>query len=100
MGGQVLRRSLLHYVNRPPPRPEPPRRHPRGPDGKMRARDPLIAGSRGVSNYELLSSSHLPKFPNGETADPGFKTRIVMVVTHLLSSLASRYFCGFPVFRT
>src|SRR3974390_1853798 len=47
MGGQALRRSLLHCVNRSPPRPEPSRRDPRRSDRADPARWLLIIGPKG-----------------------------------------------------
>jgi hypothetical protein len=49
LGCEGLRRSLLHCLNRPPPRPEPTRRHPRGSDRAVQARYLLIIGGKGVN---------------------------------------------------
>src|SRR5215831_2955571 len=53
MGGQALRRSLLHCVNRSPPRPEPSRRDPRRSDRADPARCLLIIGPKGGEQLRL-----------------------------------------------
>src|SRR5262245_56671968 len=70
MGGQALRRSLFHCLNRSPTRPEPSRRNPRCSDWAAPARCLLIIAPNG--------GEQLPRICNANclcTGPPRFSQR-------------------------
>src|SRR5262245_55981191 len=53
MGGQALRRSLFHCLNRSPTRTEPSRRNPRCSDLAEQARFHLIIAPKGCDQLQI-----------------------------------------------